>query len=80
MKGVNDVKSNYWKRRQHAGYNELCEEPGIRPTVSYSGTNFYNASFGTVQLGDNIHVTVTYSTYVSNIIPNHHNTVSFEWQ
>lgn len=48
-------------------YNELCEELGIRPTVSYSGTNFYNASLGTVQLGDTIHVTVTYSTNVRGL-------------
>lgn len=48
-------------------YNELCEELGFRPAVSYSGTDFYNSSTGTVQLGDTIHVTVTYSTYVKGL-------------
>ena len=48
-------------------YNELCDELGISPSVSYSGTTYFNSSTEKVQLGETIHVTLTYQTYVRGL-------------
>ena len=48
-------------------YNELAEEIGFSPTISYDGTNYYNNTTGKVQLGDKIIVTLTYKTYVRGL-------------
>lgn len=48
-------------------YDELCEELGISPSVSYSGTSYYNSSAGKVQLGETIYVTLSYNTYVKGL-------------
>ena len=45
-------------------YDELCAELRIRPTVSFTGTQYYNSATGKVQLGDTICVQVTYRTYL----------------
>lgn len=44
--------------RVNTRYNELVEETGIAPTVTWN-TTYYNASQQTVQLGDTIQVTLT---------------------
>jgi hypothetical protein len=44
-------------------YDELAAETGLHPSYSWTA-NYYNASSKTVQLGDTIKVTLTYSTYV----------------
>lgn len=51
----------------HQRYQELCTELGFRPTVSFSGTEYYNSATGTVQLGDTIMVRITYRTYVRGL-------------
>ena len=48
-------------------YNELAEEIGFSPTISYDGTNYYNNTTGKVQLGDKIIVTLSYKTYVRGL-------------
>ena len=48
-------------------YQELCAELGFRPTVSFSGTQYYNSSTGKVQLGDTITVRITYRTYIKGM-------------
>ena len=48
-------------------YKELCAELGISPTVSFSGTTYYNATAKKVQLGETIRVTLTYKTYVRGL-------------
>ena len=64
-----DTATTYGRTNEQATdrYNELCDELGISPTVSYSGTTYYNASTGKVQLGETIHVTLTYQTYVRGL-------------
>ncbi len=48
-------------------YAELCDEIEIYPSYSFSGTDYFNASSGKVQLGDTIRITVTYQTYVRGL-------------
>lgn len=48
-------------------YEELCKELGFRPRISFSGTQYFNSSTGTVQLGDTIQVTIQMSTYVKGL-------------
>ena len=48
-------------------YQELCEELGFRPSISFTGTQYFNSSSGTVQLGDTIRVTIQMSTYVKGL-------------
>lgn len=48
-------------------YVALCEEFGFSPSYSYTGTDYYNASTGKVQLGDTVIVTITYNTYVKGL-------------
>lgn len=48
-------------------YDELCDELGINPTVSYSGTQYYNGSTEKVQLGETIYVTLSYQTYIRGL-------------
>jgi hypothetical protein len=48
----------------HQRYRELCAELGFRPSVSFSGTEYYNSSTGKVQLGDAIIIRITYRTYI----------------
>jgi len=43
--------------------NELVAETGLTPTITWL-TTYFNASAKTVQLGDTITVTLTYSTYL----------------
>lgn len=64
-----DTATTYGRTNEQATdrYNELCDELGISPSVSYSGTTYYNASTGKVQLGETIHVTLTYQTYVRGL-------------
>ena len=45
-------------------YQELCAELGFRPTMTFSGTEYYNASSKTVQLGDTIFLTLQYQTFM----------------
>lgn len=45
-------------------YRELCAELGFQPSVSFSGTEYYNSSTGKVQLGDTIMIRITYRTYI----------------
>ena len=45
-------------------YKALVNELGFVPSMTFSGTEFYNSSTGTVQLGDTIHVTITYRAYL----------------
>lgn len=45
-------------------YEELAEELGIRPHMSFTGTEYYNSSAKTVQLGDTIKLKLMYPTYV----------------
>ena len=47
-----------------ARYNELADEMGFRPSINFTGSEYYNSSTGAVQLGDTIKLTLTYSTYV----------------
>ena len=42
---------------------ELVAETGLNPTITWQ-TTYFNASARTVQLGNTITVTLTYSTYV----------------
>jgi hypothetical protein len=48
-------------------YNELCNELGFRPTYSFSGTQYYNTSTKTVQLGDTIMVSLSYRTNIQGL-------------
>lgn len=48
-------------------YEELCDEIGIRPTMEFTGTEFFISTKGTVQLGDLIVVRLKYSTYVRGL-------------
>ena len=48
-------------------YNELVEELGINPKMNFSGSEYYNVVDGTVQLGDTIKLTLTYSTHVRGL-------------
>lgn len=50
-----------------ARYNELCTELGFRPTMDFSGTQYYNSSTGKVQLGDTIMIRITYRTYIKGM-------------
>ena len=64
-----DTATIYGRTNEQATerYNELCDELGIAPSVSYSGTIYYNSSTEKVQLGDVIHVTLTYHTHVKGL-------------
>ena len=44
-----------------ARYGQLCEEAGIRPTMTFTAT-YFDSSSGKVQLGDVITCKLTYST------------------
>ena len=44
-----------------ARYEQLCEEAGIRPTMTFTAT-YFDSSSGKVQLGDVITCKLTYST------------------
>ena len=46
---------------------ELDDEVGFSPTVSYTGTEYFNTSNKTVQYGELIVVTVTYQTTVKGL-------------
>ena len=46
---------------------ELDDEVGFSPTVSYTGTEYFNTSNKTVQYGELIVVTVTYHTTVKGL-------------
>jgi hypothetical protein len=48
----------------HQRYRELCVKLGFRPSVSFSGTEYYNSSTGKIQLGDTIMIRITYRTYI----------------
>ncbi len=48
-------------------YNALCNETGIYPTMEFTGTEYFNSTKGTVQLGDLIVVRLKYSTYVHGL-------------
>lgn len=48
-------------------YEELAEELGIRPHMSFTGTEYYNSSAKTVQLGDTIKLKLMYPTYVKGL-------------
>ena len=48
-------------------YQELVTELGFRPMMSFTGSEFYNFTAGTVQLGDTIKLTVSYQTYVKGL-------------
>lgn len=48
-------------------YKELVNELGFVPSMAFAGTEFYNSSTGTVQLGDTIMVSITYHTYVKGL-------------
>lgn len=48
----------------HQRYRELCAELGFQPSVSFSGTEYYNSATGKVQLGDTIMIRITYRTYI----------------
>ena len=50
-----------------ARYNELCTELGFRPTMNFSGTQYYNSSLRTVQLGDTIMISIRMQTYVKGL-------------
>ena len=50
-----------------ARYNELCDEVGIDPAVSFNGTTYYNSSTKKVQLGEVVSVTLIYKTYVKGL-------------
>ena len=45
-------------------YNELANELGFRPSITFAESEFYNSATGTVQLGDTMKLTLTYTTYV----------------
>lgn len=64
-----DKATTYGRTNEQATerYNELCDELGISPSVSYSGTSYYNSSTEKVQLGETIRVTLTYKTYVKGL-------------
>ena len=46
---------------------ELTEELGLNPGLSFEGTEYFNATKRTVQYGELIVVTVTYQTYVRGL-------------
>ena len=48
-------------------YQELCTELGFRPMMNFSGTEYFNASAKTVQLGDSIKITIQYQTHVKGL-------------
>ena len=48
-------------------YQELCAELEFRPTMNFTGTEYYNASSRTVQLGDTIKVTIRMQSYVQGL-------------
>lgn len=48
-------------------YQELCTELGFRPMMNFSGTEYFNTSAKTVQLGDTIKVTIQYQTHVKGL-------------
>ena len=52
--------------RVNTRYDELVEETGIAPGVSWN-TVYFNASQRTVQLGDTIQVTLTLRSYVRGL-------------
>ena len=64
-----DVSTTYGRTSGEANtrYTELCSEMGLNPSFSFSGTDYFNAQAGKVQLGDTIKVTVIYSTYVRGL-------------
>lgn len=64
-----DTATTYGRTSEEATarYNELCDEIGIAPTVSYSGTDYFNSKTKKVQLGDTIIVTVTYKTNMQGL-------------
>ena len=64
-----DTATTYGRTNEQATdrYNELCDELGISPLVSYSGTTYFNNSTEKVQLGETITVTLTYQTYVKGL-------------
>lgn len=45
-------------------YLELCEETGISPTYDFSESEYFNSSFGRVQLGETVVLTVSYQTNI----------------
>lgn len=47
-------------------YNELCDETGISPAISYDGTEFFDSS-AHIQLGDTITITLTHQTHVRGL-------------
>ena len=53
-----EVTERYW---------ELVEELGFEPNLSFDGTEFYNHSTDKVQLGDTIHLSMTYDTYLEGL-------------
>lgn len=48
-------------------YVELCDEIGIYPMMDFSGTEYFNSTKGTVQLGDRVVVNLDYETYVRGL-------------
>ena len=64
-----DTATTYGRTNEQATirYNELCDELGIAPSVSYIGTTYFNSSTEKVQLGETIHVTLTYQTYIRGL-------------
>lgn len=64
-----DTATTYGRTSEEATerYNELCNEIGISPTVNYNGTTYYNSTTKKVQLGETIHVTLSYNTYVKGL-------------
>lgn len=51
----------------HDRDEELADELGFVPGISFSGTEYFNATKRTVQYGEVIVVTVTYQTYVRGL-------------
>lgn len=45
-------------------YYELCDETGLHPAYSFSGSEFISNSYYKVQLGDRMKITMYYRTYV----------------
>jgi hypothetical protein len=48
---------------EESRYNELSEETGLAPSVTWQA-DYYNTAAKTVQYGDTIKVTLTYQTYI----------------
>ena len=46
---------------------ELGAETGLSPSVSYEGTEYYNAAKKTVQYGETVKVTLTLETHVRGL-------------